>query len=131
MNPRYRNLSAILMALLLAGCAVTPPPATAPPVAPPPVAAETLPSIQAPTVQAPTVQAPQPAALPAADLVLFDEGVSLLSSRERSEPARAREVFTALLTRHPQSRWRPAAEVYIQLIDAGEALREASAKGSC
>lgn len=57
------------------------------------------------------------------DLLL--EGARLLNLPDRPEQARARPVFLSLLRLYPESRWRPAAEAFIRLIDEREAFREA------
>ena len=44
------------------------------------------------------------------------------------DPAKARAVFSSLIQRYPQSRWRAAAENLIRLIDEGEAARETDRK---
>jgi ABC-type phosphate transport system auxiliary subunit len=115
-----RAIATILAMLILAGCAATPPPVVPPPgeVAPAPVQ---------PVPPAPPARVELPPSRP--DLALFDEGVALLKSAERSGTVSAREVFSLLLKNHPQSRWRPAAEAYLYLIDTGDVLREASRKG--
>jgi hypothetical protein len=58
------------------------------------------------------------------DLLL--EGVALLNPQDRSDPAKARELFGSLIQRYPQSRWRPAAETFIRLMDEREAYQVAS-----
>jgi hypothetical protein len=67
----------------------------------------------------------QPQAPPAAeDLDLISEGIALLSQPDRPDSTRARSVFLSLLQRFPMSRWRPAAETFIRLIDEAQASRE-------
>lgn len=58
------------------------------------------------------------------DLLL--DGVALLYRRERPDPEKARSVFLSLVQRYPQSRWRPAAEAFIRLIDERGAFGEMS-----
>ncbi|MBN2437330.1 MAG: hypothetical protein JXL20_01890 [Deltaproteobacteria bacterium] len=58
------------------------------------------------------------------DLLL--EGVSLLSLQDRPDPEKARSVFVSLIQRYPRSRWRPAAEAFIRLIDERDAFWEAN-----
>ena len=58
------------------------------------------------------------------DRDLFLEGSALLNPPGGPDPAKARTVFAALIQRYPQSRWRPAAESFIHLIDESKALRE-------
>jgi len=67
---------------------------------------------------------------PAAPPRLFEErdllldGVALLNRPERPDPEKARSIFLSLIQRYPQSRWRPAAEAFIRLIDERDAFRE-------
>jgi hypothetical protein len=102
-------------ALFLAGCAVAPT------------------AIEKKDIAAPAVKAEEvPTAAPIAPSRLFEErdllldGVALLDSQDRPDPAKARSVFIALIQRYPQSRWRSAAEAFIRLIDERDAFREAS-----
>ncbi|MHB9098735.1 MAG: hypothetical protein ACYC5X_13045, partial [Syntrophales bacterium] len=62
---------------------------------------------------------------PGEDRDLFLEGSALLYPSGGPDPAKARAVFAALILRYPQSRWRPAAESVIRLIDESMAAREA------
>jgi hypothetical protein len=55
---------------------------------------------------------------------LLLEGARLLNLPDRPEPVRARPVFLSLIQLYPESRWRPAAEAFIRLIDEREAFRE-------
>jgi len=57
------------------------------------------------------------------------DGVLLLNRQERPDPGKARSVFLSLIQRYPQSRWRPAAEVFIRLIDERDAFGEMSRLG--
>jgi hypothetical protein len=58
------------------------------------------------------------------DFDLLSEGIALLSRPGRPDPMEARSVFASLLRRYPQSRWRPAAETFIRMIDEAEVSRE-------
>jgi hypothetical protein len=59
------------------------------------------------------------------DIDLLSEGIALLSHPDRPDSStKARSVFLSLLQHFPMSRWRPAAETFIRLIDAAEASRE-------
>jgi hypothetical protein len=55
---------------------------------------------------------------------LLLEGARLLILPDRPEPAGARPFFLSLIQLYPESRWRPAAEAFIRLIDEREAFRE-------
>jgi uncharacterized lipoprotein YmbA len=101
----------ILLALLLAGCA-----ASVPTVEKKDTAA--LPSV-------PPVTEKQPAPRILEDQDIFSRGLSLLARTDGPNQAEARLVFVSLLERYPQSRWRPAAETLVRLIDEGQAMREA------
>jgi hypothetical protein len=61
------------------------------------------------------------------DLLL--EGVRLINLPERPELPKARSLFISLIRFHPQSRWRPAAEAFIRLIDDREQSREENLQG--
>ena len=118
-----------LALLFLGGCAATGPvtdekpdiplakpaeppvPGAAPPVAPP------LPKAGLP-VSPPAPSVPAPLLFPDRDLLL--QGIALLGRAERPDPPEARKVFALLVEKYPRSRWRPAAEALIRLIDAGE-----------
>jgi hypothetical protein len=69
---------------------------------------------------------------PAAPPRLFEErdllldGVIFLNLPERPDPEKARSTFLSLIQRYPQSRWRPAAEAFIRLIDERDAFGEMS-----
>jgi Txe/YoeB family toxin of Txe-Axe toxin-antitoxin module len=69
---------------------------------------------------------------PAVTLRLFEDrdllltGVALLNPQDRPDPEKARSVFASLVQRFPQSRWRPAAEAFIHLIDERDAFWEAN-----
>ena len=56
--------------------------------------------------------------------IFLSEGIALLSQPDRPDSTKARSVFQSLLQRFPMSRWRPAAETFIRLIDEAEASRE-------
>ena len=101
----------ILMALLLAGCA-----AFVPTVEKTDTAA--LPS-------GPLVAEKRPATRILEDRDIFSQGLSVLARTDDPNQAEARSVFVSLLERYPQSRWRPAAETLVRLIDEEQALREA------
>lgn len=58
------------------------------------------------------------------DRELLLDGVKLFNLPDRPEPSQARPVFVSLIQLYPQSRWRPAAEAFIRLIDEREAFRE-------
>ncbi|MHB8909067.1 MAG: hypothetical protein ACYDAA_09355 [Syntrophales bacterium] len=93
----------LAVCVCLAGCAAAPPPAgkrEAAVVSPAPPAEE-------------RVAAPRPVE----DRDLFLEGIALLSPPGGPDPAKARALFAVLILRYPQSRWRPAAESVIRLID--------------
>lgn len=88
------------------------------------------PSMEQRDVAAPAVK---PAAeAPAEPPRLFEErdllldGVALLNLPERPNPEKARSIFLSLIQRYPQSRWRPAAEAFIRLIDERNAFGEMS-----
>jgi hypothetical protein len=59
------------------------------------------------------------------DRDLFLEGSALLNPPGVPDPVKARAVFASLIRRYPQSRWRPAAESFIRLIDESRESREA------
>ncbi len=109
---RLRAVCCGLLALLiLTGCAATAPTVEKREVAvapPPPTAAE--------RVMAPRL---------AEDRDLFLEGSALLTPPAGPDRVKARLVFASLIQRYPQSRWRPAAEGFIRLIDESMASREA------
>jgi len=102
----------VMALLLITGCA------TAPPV------------IEQRDIAAPAVKSAEER--PAAPPRLFEEsdllldGVALLNLPERPDPEKARSVFLSLIQLYPQSRWRPAAEAFIRLIDEKDASRELS-----
>jgi hypothetical protein len=102
----------VLAFLLIAGCA------TAPMV------------IEKQEAVAPAVKSAEEA--PVAPPRLFEErdllmdGVALLNLPERPDSEKARSVFLSLIQRYPQSRWRPAAEAFIRLIEERDASREMS-----
>jgi hypothetical protein len=105
----------ILALLLLAGCAAAP-------------TAEMKKEVKSDTVVKPvvvkTVEKSVTAPPRVEDFNLLAEGIALLSSPDRPDPTEARSVFASLLQRHPESRWRPAAETFIRLIDEAEVSRE-------
>ena len=96
----------------IAGCAAAPP------------------SMEKRDVAAPAVKPAEEA--PAAPPRLFEErdllldGVAFLNLPERPDPQKARSIFLSLIQRYPQSRWRPAAEMFIRLIDERDAFGEMS-----
>jgi len=108
--------------ILLAGCA-----ATAPAKVEPKEKFEIIKEKEiavAPSVKAPDERVALPRSFPDRDLLL--EGVARLNPAGRPEPKAAREIFSALIQNHPESRWRPAAETFIRLLDEGDAAREKS-----
>jgi hypothetical protein len=139
-----------LALLFLSGCAATGPvtdekpdiplarpaeppvPDAAPPVKPPPTRVVPPPTRIVPPVEPPVARAVPPVAPPATDTApllfpdrdLLLQGIALLGRAERPDPPEARKVFALLVENHPGSRWRPAAEALIRLIDAEESARE-------
>jgi hypothetical protein len=105
----------VLAVFFIAGCAAAPTVIEKQDVAAPAVKAEE---------EAPA--APQKPPRLFADRELLLDGVKLLNLPDRLEPANARSVFISLIQLYPQSRWRPAAEAFILLIDERDAFREAS-----
>jgi hypothetical protein len=101
----------LVILLFLAGCAATTPPAEKREAA---VAAPASPAEE-------RVTAPRTFE----DRDLFLEGSALLSPPGGPDPAKARAVFVSLILRYPQSRWRPAAENIIRLIDENKKVLEA------
>ncbi len=101
----------VLAVFFIVGCAAAPP------------------TIEKKDVAAPAVK--QIEEMPTAAPRLFEErdllldGVALLNLQDRPDPEKARSVFISLIQRYPQSRWRPAAETLVRLIDEGQAMREA------
>jgi len=59
------------------------------------------------------------------DRDLFLKGMELLARTESADLEESRALFITLAERYPQSRWRPAAETLVRLIDERQALREA------
>jgi hypothetical protein len=102
-------------ALLTAGCAAAP-------------AVIEKQDVAAPAVKAAeeTPAAPEKPPRLFEDRELLLDGVKLFNLPDRPEPSQARPVFISLIQLYPQSRWRPAAEAFIRLIDEREAFREAS-----
>ena len=88
------------------------------------------PAIEKKDVAAPAVKPVEeaPAAPPrlSEDRDLLLDGVALLNLPERPDPEKARLIFLSLIRRYPQSRWRPAAEAFIRLIDERDAFGEMS-----
>jgi hypothetical protein len=95
----------LLIPLFLAGCAATTPPAEERVVAVAVAASE------------PPAEERMAAPRPVEDRDLFLEGSALLNPPVGPNTAKARAVFASLIQRYPQSRWRPAAENFIRLID--------------
>jgi hypothetical protein len=101
----------ILATVFLAGCAAAPPAVErreiAAPPPPPPVLEER--------------------AVPRnfEDRDLFLKGMELLARAEAPDFGQSRALFVSLAERYPQSRWRPAAETLIRLIDEKQTFREA------
>jgi hypothetical protein len=91
------------------------------------------PAVEKPAVEKPAVEKPakeRPQAPPAVeDIDLLMEGITLLSHPDRPDSAKARSVFLSFLQRYPMSRWRPAAETFIRLIDEAQASRELNRQG--
>jgi len=85
-----------------------------------------------PAVEKKDVAAPAVKPAAAAPPRLFEErdllldGVALLNLPERPDPEKARATFLSLIHRYPQSRWRPAAEAFLRLIDERDAFGEMS-----
>jgi hypothetical protein len=132
-----------LALLFLGGCAATGPVTDEKPDIPlarpaePPVSGAAPPAEQpltrvVPPVEPPVARAVPPVAPPAPgtapllfpDRDLLLQGIALLGRAERPDPPEARKVFALLVENHPGSRWRPAAEALIRLIDAEESARE-------
>jgi hypothetical protein len=117
---RWQAVIGVMLAtFLLAGCAAT---------VPVPVSRPEIPSTP-PVEPAPEPSPPRPApGLPPrpvpADRDLLLEGIATLGRAEKPDPPEARRIFSALVEKHPQSRWRPAAETLIHLIDEGQKARE-------
>lgn len=109
---RLQRAAGILALLLLAGCA------TAPTV-------EKKREVRSEPVVKPA-EGSATAPLAVGDFDLLSEGIALLG---RPDPAKARSVFTTLLQRHPESRWRSAAETFIRLIDEAEASHRMNRQG--
>lgn len=101
----------------LAGCAATAPVV----VGPPEIPGAPLPGPPPEPPAAPPV-ASLPPALADRDLLL--EGVAALAGAAEPDLPAARGIFAALVENHPRSRWRPAAETLIGLIDGGQKERE-------
>jgi hypothetical protein len=104
-----------LALFFLVGCAA----------APPVIEKKEIKEVAAPAVK------PVEEALPAPPRLfeernLLLEGVALINHREQPDPEKARSVFLSLIQRYPQSRWRPAAEAFIRLIDERDAFGEMS-----
>ena len=112
---RLRRAVGFFALLLLAGCA------TAPTV-------DKKKEVRSEPVMKTAVEKPveeRPQAPPVVeDIDLLSEGIALLSQPDRPDSTKARSVFQSLLQRFPMSRWRPAAETFIRLIDEAEASRE-------
>lgn len=102
----------VLAVFFIVGCAAAPP------------------AIEKKDVAAPAVKPAEET--PAVPPRLFDDrdllldGVALLNLPERPDPETARSIFLSLIQRYPQSRWRPAAEAFIRLIDERDAFGEMS-----
>jgi hypothetical protein len=111
MNRLQKTLVRMVALFFLAGCA-----------APAPIVEQKIVVAEPP---APPVEQRLTPPRPTEDRDLFAEGLALLNQPDRPDPAKARDVFTSLLRRYPQSRWRLAAESFIRLIDETEASREA------
>ncbi len=112
MNGSRTTRVGLLAVLCLAGCATSAPTVDKREVA-----------VAAPVPRAEErMAAPRP---PVEDRDLFLEGGALLHLPGEPDPAKARAVFASLVQRYPESRWRPAAEGFIRLIDESRALREA------
>lgn len=111
----FQTAAGILTLLLLAGCAAAP-------------TAEKKREVGNDPAVKPVVVKPAEkgvkAPLSAEDFDLLSEGIALLSRPDRPDPTVACSVFASLLQRYPQSRWRPAAETFIRLIDEAEVSRE-------
>jgi len=60
------------------------------------------------------------------DRELLLEGVRFLNLTDGTAPAKARSTFISLIQSYPKSRWLPAAEAFIRLIDEREIFREAN-----
>ena len=106
---KQNNFFWMVAALFLVGCAAAPP------------------AIERQEVAARATK--EAAETPAATPRLFEErellldGVKLLNLPDRPESSKARPIFISLIQLYPQSRWRPAAEAFIRLIDEREAFR--------
>jgi len=123
---RVLQRAAVMMALLLlAGCATAPTVDKKKEVRNEPVM---KPAVEKPAVEKPAVEKPakeRPQAPPVVeDIDLLSEGIALLSRPDRPDSTKARSVFQSLLQRFPMSRWRPAVETFIRLIDEAEAYRD-------
>ncbi|MBA4397277.1 MAG: hypothetical protein C0394_07840 [Syntrophus sp. (in: bacteria)] len=61
---------------------------------------------------------------PPADAMMFNEGVSWLGLKDKpADYAKAKGIFAILAQNYPQSKWRPQAEAFMQLIDAIQSLQ--------
>jgi hypothetical protein len=61
---------------------------------------------------------------PAADAMMFSEGVSWLGLSDKpADYAKAKETFAILTQNYPKSTWRPLAETFIYLIDTIQSLQ--------
>lgn len=104
----------LLALLILAGCA-----------APAPTAEKREVAVASPAAPAAPAEERMTPPRMVEDRDLFLEGSALLNAPGGPDPVKARAVFAALIQRYPQSRWRPAAESFIRLIDESSASREA------
>jgi hypothetical protein len=110
-----QTIAVILALLLLAGCAAVPTAEKKREVRGEPVVIQAVVKPAEKSVTAPPRTE---------EFDLLSEGIALLSSPDRLDPTEARSVFASFLRRYPQSRWRPAAETFIRLIDEAEISRE-------
>jgi hypothetical protein len=110
-----QTAAVILALLLLAGCAAAP-------------TAEKKKDVRSEPVVIQAVVTPAEKSVTTSprveDFDLLSEGIALLSSPDRPDPTQARSIFASFLRRYPESRWRPAAETFIRLIDEAEVSRE-------
>lgn len=107
----------VFVVVFLAGCASAPPVIEKAPAE----SREGGISVAEPVKEAPAVL---PRLFEERDLLL--QGVELLNLQERTSQEQARSVFVSLIQRYPESRWRPAAEAFIRLIDERDAFWEAN-----